>query len=100
MATVVQQASEAVVIMDVNNKIQYVNPAFEKITGYSQEDVIGQTPKMWKHENYDPVLYEKNVGNRLWWADFGKGYLQIKEKTGHYTWKMPLCLPCGMLQDK
>ncbi len=59
LATVVQQASEAVVIMDANNKVQYVNPAFEKNTGYSPDDVIGQSPKMWKGENSDPAHYQQ-----------------------------------------
>jgi two-component system cell cycle sensor histidine kinase/response regulator CckA len=59
LATVVQQASEAVVIMDADNRIQYVNPAFEKITGYALDDVMGQTPQMWKDENDDPELYQQ-----------------------------------------
>ncbi len=81
LATVVQQASEAVVIMDINNKIQYVNPAFEKITGYSPKDVIGQTPRMWQRENYDPVLYEQVwetvSGGQIW-----RGQLTNQRKDG------------------
>jgi len=59
LATVVQQASEAVVIMDADHKIQYVNPAFEKITGYSLDDVIAQTPKIWKEAAHDDLLYQQ-----------------------------------------
>jgi len=41
LAMAVQDVAEAVVITDARGIIQYVNPAFEKITGYSKEEVVG-----------------------------------------------------------
>lgn len=43
LATAVEAAAEAVVITDPSGVIQYVNPAFEKITGYGKEDALGRT---------------------------------------------------------
>ncbi len=45
-------------ITDKNGVIEYVNPAFEKITGYSAEDVIGKTPGILKSSYQDAAFYE------------------------------------------
>src|SRR5690242_5444913 len=44
LARAIEQAAEAVVITGVDAKIRYVNPAFTRITGYSPEEAIGQSP--------------------------------------------------------
>lgn len=44
LVTAIEQAVEIIVITDSQRSIQYVNPAFQSITGYSSEDVIGKTP--------------------------------------------------------
>jgi PAS domain S-box-containing protein len=40
----VEQAAEGVVITDTSGKIQYVNPAFTTLTGYTCEEAVGQPP--------------------------------------------------------
>lgn len=42
----IEQAAEGITIMDVDGTIRYVNPAFERVTGYSREVVIGRTLRM------------------------------------------------------
>ncbi|MGO9118404.1 MAG: PAS domain S-box protein [Desulfomonilaceae bacterium] len=81
LATVVQQASEAVVIMDANNKVQYVNPAFEKITGYSLDDVIAQTPKIWKEAAHDDLLYQR-IWETVSSGEVWRGQLTNRRKDG------------------
>lgn len=44
----VEQASDSVVIANANAQIEYVNPAFERITGYRRQDVIGKNPRILK----------------------------------------------------
>ncbi len=46
IATAVDQAAEIVVITDIDANIEFVNPAFERITGYTSAEVIGQNPKI------------------------------------------------------
>jgi PAS domain S-box-containing protein len=41
LVAAVEQAADAVVLTDLNGIIQYVNPAFTKITGYAGEEAIG-----------------------------------------------------------
>ncbi len=42
LAAVVQSAAESIVILDAEGALQYVNPAFEIITGYAKEEVLGK----------------------------------------------------------
>jgi len=42
LATVIEQAAESVTIMDADGRIQYVNPAFEQISGYGQGEAVGR----------------------------------------------------------
>jgi PAS domain S-box-containing protein len=44
--TAIEQAAESVMITDEKGAILYVNPAFERITGYLREDVVGRNPRI------------------------------------------------------
>jgi two-component system cell cycle sensor histidine kinase/response regulator CckA len=59
LATAIGQAAEAVVITDAGGVIEYVNPAFEKITGYTRAEAIGQTPRVLKSGRHDPEFYRR-----------------------------------------
>ncbi|MCI4625702.1 MAG: PAS domain-containing sensor histidine kinase [Candidatus Magnetoovum sp. WYHC-5] len=54
----IEYAGESVVITDINGIIQYVNPAFEKLTGYSMEDVKGKKPNILKSGKHSDGFYE------------------------------------------
>ena len=57
LAAAVEQAAESIVITDVDGSIQYVNPAFERITGYTKEEAIGRKPSMLKSGEQDQDFY-------------------------------------------
>ncbi|MGC8908534.1 MAG: PAS domain S-box protein [Desulfomonilaceae bacterium] len=57
LATAIEQAAEAVVITDPEGIINYVNPAFERITQYTKEEAIGQTPRILKSGQHDEAFY-------------------------------------------
>jgi PAS domain S-box-containing protein len=46
LATVVEQVAESVIIADLDARITYVNAAFERVTGYSRDEVMGQNPRI------------------------------------------------------
>jgi PAS domain S-box-containing protein len=56
---VVEQTADLVVITDKNSIIEYVNPAFEKITGFSQAEALGKTPAMLQSGQHRREFYEK-----------------------------------------
>jgi len=58
LSTVVEQTSEAIIITDTSGVIEYVNPAFERITGYTRDDAVGRTPRILKSGKHDATFYE------------------------------------------
>ncbi|MEW5798331.1 MAG: PAS domain S-box protein [Bacteroidota bacterium] len=74
MMRAIEQSADSIVITDSNGVIEYVNPGFSKITGYTVEDVIGKTPavlKSGKHdERFYSVLWNTIKGGRVFRAEF------------------------------
>lgn len=46
LASAVEQSDEAIFVIDTKGLIQYVNPALERMTGYTKEEVIGKSPAL------------------------------------------------------
>jgi len=59
LATVVEQAAEAVLILDEEARIQYVNPAFERITGYTVQEAMGRGPSFLSDEEHGKEFYDE-----------------------------------------
>ncbi|MEK6678679.1 MAG: ATP-binding protein [Nitrospirota bacterium] len=63
LSAAVEQSSECVVITDLEGNIVYVNPAFERNTGYPAAEAIGKKPSILKSEKHSSEYYSK-----LWFA--------------------------------
>lgn len=74
LSAAAEQASEMIVITSPDGTIEYVNPAFGKITGYSTKEAIGKTPRILKSGEQDQEFYRE-----LWETITGK-----KQWTGHF----------------
>jgi two-component system cell cycle sensor histidine kinase/response regulator CckA len=59
LGRVVDQACEAVMITDRAGRIQHVNEAFERVTGYGRDEVIGHDPRLLKSGRQDEAFYRK-----------------------------------------
>ncbi|MHC4455621.1 MAG: PAS domain-containing sensor histidine kinase [Planctomycetota bacterium] len=81
MATAVEYASEAVTITDRDGNIQYANPAFEQITGYTREELIGQNPRILQSGRHDKSFY-KGMWNTLTNGRVWTGHFFNKKKDG------------------
>ncbi|HKV39257.1 MAG TPA: PAS domain S-box protein, partial [Blastocatellia bacterium] len=55
----VEQTDEGIVITDRQGIIEYVNPSFERMTGYTREEVIGQTPAVIKSGQHEQSFYKE-----------------------------------------
>jgi PAS domain S-box-containing protein len=53
----VERSYEAIFITDTDGKINYVNPGFEKLYGFSRAEAIGQTPRLIKSGTLSPDVY-------------------------------------------
>ena len=58
LSQAVEQAGESIVITNRDGFIEYVNPAFTKITGYDADEAIGNNPRMLKSGIQDDEFYE------------------------------------------
>jgi PAS domain S-box-containing protein len=81
LATAIEQATEAVVITDLKASIQYVNPAFEKLTGYAREEVMGQNPRILSSGKHDLEFYNK-MWTTLLQGKVWRGHLINRKKDG------------------
>jgi PAS domain S-box-containing protein len=59
LSSAVKNTADSVVITDPSGAIEYVNPAFEKLSGYSKEEVIGKTPRILKSGKHSQRFYEE-----------------------------------------
>jgi len=55
----IEQAGEAVVLTDTEGTIEYVNPAFERISGFSRDETIGENPRIQKSGEQDEPFYRE-----------------------------------------
>jgi PAS domain S-box-containing protein len=88
LLTAIEQAAEGVVITDTDGIIQYVNPAFSAITGYSRNEALGQNPRILKSGEHDSAFYERMwrdlLAGRVW-----RGEIVNRRKDGTlYTERM------------
>ncbi len=59
LATATEQAAEAIVMIDLEGQIEYVNPAFERITGYRRDEAIGKKWNELISNEYDESFYDE-----------------------------------------
>ena len=81
LATAVEQAGESILITDPEGRIQYVNPAFERTTGYLQSEVIGKNPRILKSGRHDEKHYAE-MWRCLTRGDVWTGQFSNKRKDG------------------
>lgn len=88
----VQQNPALIMITDPSGKIEYVNPKFTQITGYTLDEIIGKTPSIFKSgfttkEEYD-ILWKTIKSGGTW-----KGELKNKKKNGNLYWESAIISP-------
>jgi two-component system cell cycle sensor histidine kinase/response regulator CckA len=59
LACAVEQSGDTILVTNRDGLIEYVNPAFEALTGYTQAEVVGKTPNLLKSPQPAPVLYRE-----------------------------------------
>jgi two-component system, cell cycle sensor histidine kinase and response regulator CckA len=84
MVAAVEQTAEEIVITDVDGNIQYCNPSFERLTGYSRTEVIGQNPRFLKSGEHDAEFY-RHLWSTIVTGGIWTGRFTNRKKDGsHY----------------
>jgi PAS domain S-box-containing protein len=77
----VEQSADAVVITDRQGIIEYVNPAFEALTGYSRDEACGKTPRILKSGEQGPEVYQE-MWRTILAGNVFRGILVNRKKNG------------------
>jgi len=88
----IEQSANAVIITDTSGNIEYVNPRFTELTGYTADEAIGQNPKILKsgemsNESYKE-LWETITSGKSW-----RGEFHNKKKSGELYWEKAMISP-------
>lgn len=72
LSAAIEQAMEAIVITDANGIVEYVNPAFERVSGYTRDETVGRPTSVLKsglhgREFYDGLWRTISEG-RVWFG--------------------------------
>ena len=81
LSMAVEQSPESVLITDAEGRIEYVNHAFERTTGYRRDEAIGQTPRMLRSEQL-PTETFKGLSEALRAGEVWKGDLVNRRRDG------------------
>jgi diguanylate cyclase (GGDEF)-like protein/PAS domain S-box-containing protein len=85
LSRAVESSSAAVMMTDIDGNIEYVNPKFTEITGYTKEEVIGKNPRFLRSGETPEGIYDK-----LWEAITSggewKGEIYNRRKDGSLYW--------------
>lgn len=87
LSEAVEQSPSPIFITDANATIEYVNPSFTQLTGYSSRQAVGKTPAILKSGIHDDYFYsamwDSLIHKGLW-----KGELCNKKRDGSLFWEM------------
>jgi len=92
LSEIVLHSPASVVVTDKAGTIQYVNPKFEEITGYSVAEAVGQNPRVLKsgHQTleYYQELWTTILSGKEWRGEFSN-----KKKNGELYWELASISP-------
>lgn len=90
LSQAIEQSPSIVMITDLNGKIEYINPKFSEITGYSSNEVLGKTPDFL---NFDNDFNEEEIWNQIRLQKIWKGEFHNKKKNGEGYWELASVSP-------
>lgn len=86
LAQAVEQSPSSIIVTDCAGKIEFVNPKFTEVTGYSAEEVLGKNPRILKGGEMTPSeyrqLWETISKGREW-----RGVFHNRRKDGTLFWE-------------
>ena len=92
LSSAVEQSPAVVVITDTEGNIEYANPRFTEITGYSIEEAIGENPRILKSDKTPPEVYKK-LWQTITSGNEWRGEFCNKKKNGELFWEYGFISP-------
>lgn len=82
----VEQSSSSIIITDPEGNIEYVNPTFTKMTGYSRKEIIGQNIRIMRSGELSSETY-RNLWQTILSGQIWNGELHSRKKSGEMFWE-------------
>ncbi len=99
LSIAIEQSPSSFVITDLDANIEYVNPAFTRITGYGFEEVQGKNPRILKSNLIPQETYQK-MWSTLLAGKTWRGELANRKKNGEIHWEYTTIAPIFDAQGK
>jgi PAS domain S-box-containing protein len=86
LSQAISQSPVSIVITDLHGNIEYINPHFSALTGYTQEEAKGQNPRILKSGEQPDDIY-RELWDAISKGDTWQGELLNKKKNGDLFWE-------------
>lgn len=86
LSRAVEQSPASVMITDVNGVIEYVNPRFLQVTGYTEAEVLGKTPALLQSGFTSPLVY-RDLWQTITRGEDWRGEMLNRRKSGDLFWE-------------
>jgi len=86
LSQAIEQSPVSIMITDLDGNIEYVNPQLCRITGYKEEELIGENPRILK-SGHTPEIQFKNMWHAITAGQSWSGELYNKKKNGDLFWE-------------
>jgi PAS domain S-box-containing protein len=81
LATAIEHAADAIILTDKHGKIEYVNPAVEKATGFGREELVGHNFAVLRSDQHDEAFY-KTMWARISSGEVWSGHIVNRIRDG------------------
>lgn len=86
LSLAVEQAPVSIIITNAVGQIEYVNPKFEEVTGFSASDVLGRNPRILQSQSHPDTFYRQmwqTIASGSQWS----GEIRNRRKNGELYWE-------------
>ncbi|RPI94679.1 MAG: PAS domain S-box protein [Chloroflexi bacterium] len=99
LSRIVEQTEDTVVVTNCEGVIEYVNPAFERLTGYPKEEALGKTPRVLKSDIHDIEFY-RDMWNTILTGEVFQSEIANRKKNGELYYEVKTIAPLRDAQGK
>jgi len=99
LSMAVRQSPSAISITDISGALEFVNPRFSELTGYSTEEALGKNPRILKADNQADKIFTdlwKTISSGKTW----RGEFKNKKKNGDLFWESASISPVFSSENK